>query len=153
MILAVATQLLALASSAQDASPPRIISVATSPPSPVSVQPGVAVPPGPPPIPAPRVVRSPQQRGGTAQSLISPLDYPASARDSGAEGNVDFTVTVDTNGRVIGCQITRSSGSPILDAATCRLIRSRARYTPAIDSNGNPTVGKVAEHVEWKIQR
>ena len=39
------------------------------------------------------------------------------------------------------CSVTSSSGSSALDQATCRILRSRARFTPARDSSGNPTTG------------
>jgi len=95
------------------------------------------------------MVRGPQERG-TTQSYISPDDYPAAARGTRAHGVVGFTLTINTDGRVIGCTITRSSGSPVLDAATCRIIQRRARYTPAMDSNGNPVIGTIAQQIEWR---
>ena len=62
-----------------------------------------------------------------------------------------FVLTIDPSGRVIGCNITQSSGSPVLDAATCNIMRRRARYTPAMDSNGNPTAGTIEQQIEWNV--
>ncbi|MBA3525824.1 MAG: TonB family protein [Sphingomonas sp.] len=50
------------------------------------------------------------------------------------QGRVEFRLDVGENGRVTGCTITRSSGSRWLDSTTCRILRSRARYTPARNS-------------------
>ena len=99
----------------------------------------------------PTILREPQERM-PAPRYVSPDDYPAAAVGSGARGIVGFTLTVSPDGRVIGCNITRSSEWAILDAATCNLMRRRARYTPAMDSSGNPVVGTIAQEIEWKAQ-
>jgi hypothetical protein len=52
---------------------------------------------------------------------------------------------------VIGCTIDQSSGTSALDRATCRIMRSRARYTPARDSNGNAVPSPVEEEVTWTL--
>ena len=54
-------------------------------------------------------------------------------------------------GAIEGCTITHSSGSKALDATACRLLRSRARYTPARDSNGMPVGYAVEDAVEWRL--
>jgi protein TonB len=125
--------------------PPGIAVVNTAPPP-------VVLPPQslPPAAIQPAVVlQGPQERGST-QSYISPDDYPAAAEGSGAHGIVRFTLTIDPAGRVVGCNIRQSSGSSVLDAATCNIMRRRARYTPARDSNGNPAVGTIEQQIEWK---
>lgn len=40
----------------------------------------------------------------------------------------------------------------MLDRATCQLIHRRARYTPAMDSNGNPAVGTIEQEIVWKAR-
>jgi periplasmic protein TonB len=133
--------------------PPPIISVPSYPGAPVYV-PELArpyPPPGPPP-PAPNIVRPPQPRQ-PAQNYVTPDDYPASALAQRAQGRVKVRLTVGVNGRVVGCAITRSSGFSILDSVTCTLLRRRARFTPAIDSNGQPAVGVVASELIWRLPR
>jgi hypothetical protein len=34
--------------------------------------------------------------------------------------------------------------------ATCNIMRRRARYRPAMDSNGNPVAGTIVQQIEWK---
>jgi periplasmic protein TonB len=114
-------------------------------------QPAVVVGPSTPRIvapqpPQPKVVRPPQERG-SAQSLFSPDDYPPAA--GGRRGSVGVILTVDPQGRVTGCEVTRSSGSAALDTATCNLLRRRERFTPAIDSNGSPAIGRVPVQIDW----
>jgi TonB family protein len=85
-------------------------------------------------------------------SLISNEDYPASALRAEEQGVTGFRLEVGANGRVTACTITSSSGSAALDAATCRLLTARARFTPARDSSGAPTTDTVSARYVWRIQ-
>ena len=122
------------------------------PQAPPLVLPPQSLPPGA--IQATGTLSGPRQKM-PAQRFISPggEDYPAAAIGSGAEGTVRFTLTVDPNGGVVGCSIVHSSGSSVLDQATCRLMMRRARFTPALDSNGNPVAGTITQDVVWKSPR
>jgi protein TonB len=84
--------------------------------------------------------------------LISNDDYPASALRAEEEGTTGFRLSIGANGRVTNCQITSSSGSSALDSATCRLLTSRARFTPARDSTGSPTTDTHTARIVWRIQ-
>ena len=138
----------------------RGIAVSHSPPPPivtVPVSPGVPVfrpapPYAAPPPPATRIVRAPQERR-PAQAYVSAGDYPASALANREAGRVRVTLDVGPNGRVHGCMVTRSSGSRALDSATCMILRRRARFTPAIASNGQPAAARVEQEVEWRLPR
>ena len=92
------------------------------------------------------VARPPQERGPA--HYISPDDYPPAA--AGAEGTVRVSLLTDQQGRVTECRIKRSSGSPVLDVTTCRLLARRARYIPAVDRKGNPSIGTIEQEVTWK---
>ena len=118
---------------------------------PVELGPPIYAVPQAPAAPMPpeaTIVRGPQERG-TIPSYFSIDDYPRAALAMRAEGMVGFRLTIGADGRVIGCAITRSSGFAVLDSATCNIIRRRARYTPAIDSRGNPAVGTIDEEIVW----
>jgi len=84
-------------------------------------------------------------------SLIRVPDYPAEAVAARAQGNTSVTLTVHPTGRVTGCMVTESSGSSILDAATCRLLVSRARFHAAQDAAGNPQMGTFATVMTWRL--
>jgi periplasmic protein TonB len=83
------------------------------------------------------------------KALISPEDYPASLVGQRPAGPVSVLLTVAPTGRVKRCDILRSSGAAALDAATCRLMVSRARFTPAHDAKGGPTEGGMAATIAW----
>lgn len=84
-------------------------------------------------------------------SLFSQEDYPASALRAGEQGTVRFRVSVDPSGRVSDCTVLTSSGSSALDSTTCRLLRSRARFTPATDKSGKAIPDSVESSVTWSL--
>ncbi|HTU10332.1 MAG TPA: energy transducer TonB [Allosphingosinicella sp.] len=126
---------------------PPSIPMPPAPPVPVITPPAPPAPPAPPP---PRIV-PPQRARANLNSYFSADDYPAAALRGNDQGTTGFSLTIGTNGRVEGCTVTASSGSAALDQATCRILRSRARYTPARDQNGNPTSGRDSGRVTWRL--
>jgi protein TonB len=132
-----------------EAPPPPIAVVVAPTPPPI---PPVAVAPPPPPAP-PRKVVSAQSAKGDLRSLFSADDYPASAQSAGAEGTVRASLTIGPDGRVTGCNIIQSSGNGSLDSTTCNILRRRAKFTPARDSNGNATSDTVTTpSIIWRLE-
>lgn len=86
-------------------------------------------------------------------SYIRPGDYPAEALKNSEQGTVRFRLSVNAKGRVEGCAITASSGSPSLDAASCRIVTTRARFEPAVDSEGKPTSDYIESKLAWTLFR
>lgn len=137
-----------------DSPPPPIVAVPANPAPPtVILIPPVAVTNSPPVIvpvpPSGPVVRGPQPLR-PAQSYIARDDYPASALARREQGKVRFLLGVGPDGRVRDCVIVASSGSSALDAATCAIMRRRARFTPAMDAHGNPVRAGIRQEVEWR---
>jgi periplasmic protein TonB len=131
----------------QEAPPPTIVTQVAPPP--VYIPPVAPAPPPPPP--PPRKVE-PARAKGSLIGLFSDADYPASAQSAGAEGTAQASLTVGTDGRVVSCNITRSTGNGALDAATCNVLRRRARFTPARDSSGNAVTDTVATPpITWRL--
>jgi protein TonB len=109
-------------------------------------------PPAPPAPPAPAVVTKAQSVKGNLQGLFSGDDYPADAQRNDEQGSVRVTLSIGTDGRVAGCNVTSSSGSRSLDNATCRILRSRARFTPAKLTNGQPTTDTYSQTITWRLE-
>lgn len=134
-----------------EAPPPPITTVEA--PMPPQIPPVVMAPPAPPPPPPPRKTVSAQSAKGDLRTLFSADDYPASAQSSGAEGTAQATLTIGTDGRVVGCNLTRSTGNSALDSATCNILRRRAKFTPARDSNGNATTDTITTPpIRWQLE-
>ena len=65
--------------------------------------------------------------------------------------SVRFTVT--TSGEIANCRIARSSGSNVLDNATCRLLIRRLRFRPATDGNGGPVATEIGSDYTWGVRQ
>jgi len=76
---------------------------------------------------------------------IERSDYPPELGRAGIGGRISVTLTVEPNGRVSTCRITRSTGVPQLDALTCRLMQQRFRFRPSTDRYGRP----IRDEVDW----
>jgi protein TonB len=116
---------------------------ATIPPAPP-----VAAPPTPGSLP-PGLSRS--ARPINPGSWVTPDDYPVGALATDQSGAVSFRVSVNPQGLVTACQVTQSSGWPLLDSETCRLISERARFTAALDSRGRPTAASYSNRMQWRL--
>lgn len=79
---------------------------------------------------------------------ITPKDWPGQV-----SGTVELRYFVETNGRVSDCVIIHTSGSPLLDETTCRLIETRFRFRPATDEDGRPEAVWVRSIQEWQLDR
>jgi protein TonB len=133
--------------------PPPTIQTVTAPPTPPVIPPVVAAPPPPPPPPPPPHKVESARAQGSLIGLFSDEDYPASAQAAGAEGTAQAELTVGPDGRVVSCNLIRSTGNSALDSATCNILRRRAKFTPARDSNGNPTTDTVTSPpITWRLQ-
>ena len=149
------SSLIALAT-AQATSPPPPPMIMTVPPAPpIMVVPSpppvfVPVPPmptPPPPAPPSGVAATPARQ---VSGAISSDDYPAAAIRAGHEGSTHVRLTIGTNGRIADCSVIGSSGSLILDSATCQLMTRRFRYRPAT-RDGVPVEGAVTQRVTWRF--
>jgi periplasmic protein TonB len=123
---------------------PQIVTIPTPPPM------HVQAPPAPPPPPPAKIVRAQSARGNLL-NLFSSEDYPESALRSSAEGTTTVRLSIGTSGRVTGCDVVSSSGHSDLDNATCRILSSRARFTPARNSDGSPTNDTYTQRVTWRL--
>ena len=121
-------------------------------PGPVDIilPPAPPAPPPPPPAPKPAQVEPARAKANLA-SYVSNDDYPASAVRNDEQGTTRFQLTVGPDGRVKDCRVTGSSGSSALDTTTCRLMKSRARFTPARDSDGNAAGDTVSNAIRWVL--
>ncbi len=82
---------------------------------------------------------------------IRDRDYPREARDAGIQGNLTTRYVIGTDGRIADCRVVKSSGSALLDAATCRLVTDRFRYRPARDASGRKITDVVFDDHHWRL--
>lgn len=84
-------------------------------------------------------------------SLFSTDDYPPEAWRNGEQGTVAVKLTVGPDGKVADCIVTHSSGSPSLDVQTCRILWTRAQFSPARDAEGNPVRDTYNQRIRWEL--
>ncbi len=77
--------------------------------------------------------------------------YPPEALSKRHEGQVVVRLNIGTDGLVHGCTVTKSSGYPELDKATCDLLQKRARFDPAKDSAGRAVEDSYTQSVNWRL--
>ena len=65
-------------------------------------------------------------------------DYPESARFKGAQGIVNFRLSIDDVGKATACHIQQSTRPPEFDTAVCKALMRRARFKPALDKDEKP---------------
>jgi len=85
------------------------------------------------------------------QNYVGMGDYPREAVRRHQQGRIFFEMTIGPDGRPVSCRILVSSGAPSLDEATCRIMRSRARFVPARDAAGLPTVDRIRHSLTWSL--
>jgi periplasmic protein TonB len=125
-----------------------------APPPIVTAPPPSTPAPPPPPPPPPPIQKIPARAKGDLRSLFSSDDYPESSLRAQEQGTVKVSFTVGPNGRVSGCSVIQSSGSSALDAATCRIITSRARFTPATDTSGAAVSDtQMSPPIRWQVPK
>jgi len=135
----------------QTVTPPPTFQTVSTPPPAAPIVP-TAAPPAPSAPPPPAGPTSEAKARGKPSNWANANDYPSRALQQEREGTTGFRVTIGTDGRVIDCVITQSSGHEDLDAATCTNIKRRARFEPAV-RNGEKVQGSFASRVRWEIPK
>ncbi|MGE5723090.1 MAG: energy transducer TonB [Sphingomonadales bacterium] len=105
-----------------------------------------------PPLQPPHIEQAARARGDV-RTLFVADDYPLAARERQESGTVQVRLGVGADGRVTGCDVIASSGSALLDRTTCRVLKARAKFTPARDGNGQPTGDSyTTPKIVWRIE-
>ncbi len=77
-------------------------------------------------------------------------NYPPRALAAREQGMVGFLVRLDSKGQPTQCQVTHSSGYPLLDQETCQLITLHAVFKPAAGLSQS----QISTHqgvVNWRL--
>jgi hypothetical protein len=79
-------------------------------------------------------------------------DYPWEAIRRHQQGTSQYMLLVDQRGVVVGCDVLKPSGVPVLDIAGCLVVEERSRLTPARDTAGKPVRSTyVTPLVSWRL--
>lgn len=78
-------------------------------------------------------------------------NYPPRALAAGEQGAVFFVVKLDDKAHPTSCEVTHSSGHPLLDAETCAMIVRHAVFKSVIGPNGKLKRSTHEGVVNWRI--
>ncbi|PEQ12066.1 hypothetical protein B2G71_13025 [Novosphingobium sp. PC22D] len=83
---------------------------------------------------------------------IGPQDYPLKALRKGEQAILIFRLLIDAEGEPTGCEILRAyAGFDEFSKSTCAHIRTRARFEPALDANGQAVPSYYVNTVRFAI--
>ncbi|WP_264595396.1 energy transducer TonB [Sphingobium sp. B12D2B] len=74
------------------------------------------------------------------------------ARRNGWEDATVIHFTVGETGQPSDRRLVESSGRDVLDKASCEMITTRARYTPARDALGQPVMSGFNQRIHWRLE-
>lgn len=66
-----------------------------------------------------------------------------------AQGSVRMALLIDEKGGVADCTVIQTSGVAVLDAHSCQMYESSARFKPAIGLDGRPAKSSFVQEVDW----
>ena len=78
-----------------------------------------------------------------------PADWVTGKDGKGQIGITEFRLLIDEKGKAYRCDVTATSGTANLDRLTCRLALKRARFKPAIGSDGMQISSTYSQTVRW----
>lgn len=89
-------------------------------------------------------------KGNPGHWVVS-RDYPGDLASKGVEGLVHFRLSVSAEGVPTDCHIQRSIRSRDFDEAVCNALMRRARFEPALDSQGRPVASYWRSTVNFLV--
>lgn len=87
--------------------------------------------------------------GPNEAAWVTTDDLPDQFRNLARPLTVETRLAVNAEGRVSGCTVAKSSGEPLLDLQSCRVLTARARYRPARDASSQGVATIVTKRVRW----
>ena len=105
-------------------------------------------PPPPPPKASKARGASPKNLGSWSADIKENLSSDAVREGSGVVG---MSITIGADGRVQDCTPSHSSGKPGLDRSACAGMKRFARYTPALNDDGNPIASTTTQTIRFDL--
>jgi TonB family protein len=89
---------------------------------------------------------------GDLSRYFSDGDYPAAAISKSLSGRVRFALLVGEDGKVADCTVIETSGVAVLDGQACALVMQRAKFQPALGTDGKPAKDALIAAIMWKMR-
>lgn len=115
-----------------------------APPPPAAPAPVKAAPPAPPRVEAPTELKA-----ITRTHSLPP--YPTISQRLGEQGTSQLQVSINTEGAVSDCKVSKSSGSQRLDDAACEYVKGHWKWQPPTQE-GKPVSATTMVDVVWNLK-
>lgn len=79
-------------------------------------------------------------------------DYPTGSLINGENGLVKFRLDVESDGSVSACRILYRTNPDSFADLSCKLLKQRARFAPALDAQGKPVKSYFLSQVRWIME-
>lgn len=90
---------------------------------------------------------------GSPAEWLTGNDYPVELLRQGAQGRVYFRVRVDAQGTPSSCDVLKETRPPGFGVAVCAAMMRRARFAPALSTNGVATDGVWRSSARFQFSR
>ena len=80
-------------------------------------------------------------------------NYPPGALKRGEQGRVSFKITIEPDGSLGSCEVTKSSGFAGLDNETCEIMIFNARLKPVRDKSGRAVRSSQEGYINWTLPK
>jgi len=77
--------------------------------------------------------------------------YPSISVRLGEQGTSSLLVSINTEGSVTDCKVTKSSGSERLDTAACDYVKAHYKWQPPTQL-GKPVTAQTALNIVWNLK-
>lgn len=84
-------------------------------------------------------------------NLFTSNDYPPPAVRHSETGDLTYVLLVDEKGGLVDCMVDQTSGVAWLDAQSCFVFRTRAKFAPAIGADGQPAKSAIMGRIHWVL--
>lgn len=84
------------------------------------------------------------------ENWLKSSDFPQKMFADGLNDSVNFRLTVDPTGMPTDCSVLTMESKPAFIKATCDTLMKRARFKPALNSQGKPVASIYVNTVIWR---
>lgn len=88
-----------------------------------------------------------------ADRWIRADDYPKGGLHAGESASIHFRVSVGRDGKVEDCAVQSATQGADFARRTCTLISRRAKFDPALDTEGKPVPSYYVNTIRWLMRR
>ncbi len=97
-------------------------------------------------------LKQPSRPKQPLRQFFSRGTFPTLALQSGNTGTVGVSLMIDEAGKVRDCMVEETSGFATLDSTSCYVISSRARFEPAVGTDGKSAKSAYFQRIHWQIR-